>query len=142
VTSGDSVVNVLGTAYYWRTDDPWSGGVVDEWVMADKRAELWDRVIEWIENGTIAAGSYANCLYQEFMQKPMETLSGIYRDLGLDATPEAFERMRAYLDSRPVGGQGAAHQYEKRKAAVDAVAAAERARYARYQRYFKIPDES
>jgi len=142
VTSGDSVVNVLGTAYYWRTDDPWSGGVVDEWVMADKRAELWDRVIEWMENGTIAAGSYANCLYQDFMQKPMEALRGIYRDLGLHAPPEAFERMRAYLDSRPVGGQGAAHQYEKRKAAVDAVAAAERARYVRYQRYFKIPDES
>jgi hypothetical protein len=141
VTSGDSVVGVLGTGYYWRTDDPWGGRVVDHWVMADKRAELWDHVIGQIESGTIPKGHYANFIYHDFMADPIKTIMKLYADLSLPATDETFARMRAFLDSRPVGGHGAAHKYKKHSAEEDAVAAAERAKYVRYQQYFKVPNE-
>ena len=139
ITSGDSVVNVEGAIYYWRTDDPWGGGVIDEWVMADKRAEMWDNAIGWIENGTIAKGSFANFLYADFMTDPMKAIDQAYRTLGLTIDPAAFERMRAYLAKRPQAAHGK-HNYKK-SAAEDPETAKEREKYERYQRYFGIPNE-
>jgi hypothetical protein len=139
ITSGDSVVSVQGAIYYWRTDDPWGGNVIAEWVLADNRAEMWDRVIQWIENGTIKADAYTNFRYHEFMQSPMKAIEHAYRELGLDVSPEAFERMRTYLASKPQGVHGT-HRYKK-AAEDEAVAANERRKYKRYQEYFNIPNE-
>lgn len=140
ITSNDSVVNVQGTIYSWRTDHPWSGGVVDDWLLADQRAELWNAVIGWIEDGTIRAGSYANFRYHDFVRDPMRTVASVYSELGLELLPEARSRMQAFLDSRPEGAMGRAHRYEK-SAAEDPVVLRERSKYARYQGYFGVPDE-
>ena len=139
IASGDSVVSVQGAIYYWRTDDPWGGGVIDEWVLADRRAEMWDDVIGWIEKGIIRPGSYANFLYHEFMDAPMETIERAYRTIGLDVNPDSFERMRAYLASKPQGVHGK-HRY-KHFAEDEAVASDERRKYKRYQEYFGVPNE-
>jgi len=141
IVSNDSVIDVQGTIYHWRTDDPFGGGgVLDEWMVADARAALWDRVIQLIENGTIRKGSFTNFLYHKFMQDPIGTIKNAYGDLGLAKSDTAFARMQTFLDSRPQGGHGAAHKYTK-ISTDDPNMAAERKHYARYQGYFGIPNE-
>jgi len=140
ITSGDSMVNVMGAIYYWRTDDPWGGRVIDEWIYADQRAQMWDDVIGWIEKGIIRKGAYSNFHYHEFMQAPMASIEHAYSTLGLTVNPDSFERMRAYLASKPQGAHGA-HNYKK--ASQDAaIAVDERLKYKRYQEYFNVPNEA
>jgi len=140
ITSNDSVVNVQGTIYSWRTDDPFGGGVVDDWLLADQRAQIWDAVIGWLEDGTIRPGSYAHFRYADFAEDPMRTVAKVYADLGLELAPRSRERMQAFLATRPEGAMGRAHRYE-RSAEEDPVVRRERRRYARYQSYFDVPDE-
>lgn len=137
IVSSDSVVDVQGTIYWWRTDDPWGGGMIDHWVMAEERAKIWDDVIGMIEDGTIAKGSHANFLYRDFMEDPIETIRGIYDELGLELGEEAERNMREYLRNRPQTKYGR-HAYES---GPESVIAREREVYRRYQDYFGIPNE-
>jgi hypothetical protein len=138
IASGDSVIGVQGTIYHWRTDDPYGGQVLDEWMLASARARLWDKVIDLIEDGTIRKGSFTNFLHHEFLTDPMGSISKAYDELGLQKSETAFAAMRAFLDSRPKGGYAAAHEYAK---ADEDTVAEERKTYSRYQTYFGIPDE-
>jgi hypothetical protein len=140
ITSTDSVIHVQGNVYYWRTDDPLGGGMDDDWVMAEARAKMWDPVIDWIEDGTLKKGSYTNFIYAKFMQDPMGTMENAYREIGLDIEPDAFARMREFLDQRNKGTHGNTNKYE-RIAEDDPAAATERLLYKRYQDFFGIPNE-
>jgi hypothetical protein len=139
VTTTDSVVNVQGTIYWWRTDDPWSGNMLDDIMMIDGRVKLWDRIIGWMEDGTIPRGQFTNVIYQEFSADPMKAIRGAYEEIGLTMTPEAAERIEAYLDAKPKGVFGK-HVY---KTAGDGAnsAAEERKALARYYEHFGVPKE-
>ena len=114
------------------------GKVLDEWMVSGARAELWDRVIGLIENGTLRPGNFSNFLHHKFLEDPMAAIRKTYDDLGLDKSESAFAAMRAFLDSRPKGGFGAANKYDKADAAT---VESERKHYHRYQSYFGIPNE-
>lgn len=138
IVSADSVVNVQGTIYWWRTDDPWSGGMISDWVMADERARTWDEVIELIETGIIPRAQLSNFIYADFMKDPQAAVRRIYTDLNLTLDTAALEAMSAYLSDKPQGKFGA-HRYASASSAD--VIAREREYYRRYQDYFGIPDE-
>jgi hypothetical protein len=140
IISGDSVANVLGVILYFRTDDPWSGGALDEWLLADERAALCDRVIDWIETGVIKKGGHTNFIYAKFMEDPMAMIEKMYRELGLDIDPAVFKAMNDHLHARHESSHGNSQKYKK-TAEDDPVAIAERAKYKRYQEYFGIPNE-
>jgi hypothetical protein len=141
IASGDSVANVLGIILYWRTDDPWGGGVLDEWLLADERAGLWDKVISWIETGIIKKGAYSNFIYAKFMEDPLAMTEKIYRDLGLDIDPVVFKAMNDHLQARHKSTHGNSQKYKKTEAE-DPIAISERAKYKRYQEYFGVPNEA
>jgi hypothetical protein len=140
IASGDSVVNVLGVILYWRTDDPYGGGVLDEWILADDRAALWDNCIDWIEKGIIKKGSYSNFIYKTFMDDPMAMMEKTYRELGLDIDPAVFKAMNDHLQARHQSSHGNSQKYAKTDRE-DPIAIAERAKYKRYQDYFGVPNE-
>jgi hypothetical protein len=140
IASGDSVVNVLGVILYWRTDDPYGGGVLDEWILADDRAALWDNCIDWIETGIIKKGSYSNFIYKTFMDDPMAMMEKTYRELGLDIDPAVFKAMNDHLQARHQSTHGNSQKYTKTDRE-DPIAIAERAKYKRYQDYFGVPNE-
>jgi hypothetical protein len=140
IASGDSVVNVLGVILYWRTDDPYGGGVLDEWILADDRAALWDNCIDWIEKGIIKKGSYSNFIYKTFMDDPMAMMEKTYRELGLDIDPAVFKAMNDHLQARHQSTHGNSQKYAKTDRE-DPIAIAERAKYKRYQDYFGVPNE-
>lgn len=138
ILSADSVVNVQGTIYWWRTDDPWSGGMISDWVMAKERAQLWDDVIDLIESGVIPKQQLANVLYHDFMYDPIATVRKIYADLNLTLDEAALKGMQDYLHQKPQGKFGS-HRYTSGSTEV---ITQERELYRRYQQYFNIPNET
>jgi hypothetical protein len=139
VTTTDSVVNVQGTIYWWRTDDPWSGGMLDDVMMVEGRVKMWDRIIGWMEDGTIPKGQYTNVIYQDFCTDPMAAIREAYREIGLPMSEAAGERIKTYLDNKPKGVFGK-HEY-KTGGGEAGTAAEERNALRRYQEYFGVPSE-
>jgi hypothetical protein len=139
VTTADSVVNVQGTIYWWRTDDPWSGGMLDDVMMVEGRVKMWDRIIAWMEDGTIPKGQFTNVIYQEFCADPMAAIRGGYQEIGLPMSDVAGERIKTYLDNKPKGVFGK-HNY-KTGGGETGAAAEERKALSRYQEYFGVPSE-
>lgn len=141
IASADSVINVGGIIFSWRTDEIYGDNATgDEWIGIDYRVKMWDDVIGWIEDGTLKTGSYANILYADFIKDPMPALDRLYRDLRLPIDSQAFARMKAFLDERNAGSHGNKNTYEKSKAD-DPRTLEERRRYQRYQTYFGVPNE-
>lgn len=140
ITSTDSVVNVLGAIYRWRSDKALSLDSGDDWMAADSRVRIWDDVIAMMESGTLRKGSYTNVLYADFIRDPAGTLTRAYADLGLVMKPAALKKMTDYMALRSQGSHGNSSRYQ-RTAAGDPRALQEREKYARYQAYFKVPDE-
>jgi hypothetical protein len=139
VTTTDSVVNVQGTIYWWRTDDPWSGSMLDDVIMVESRVKLWDRIIGWMEDGTIPKGQYTNVIYQKFCEDPMKAIEAAYEEIGLTMKASEAAKIKAYLDNKPKGVFGK-HDY-KTNAGEDGSAAKERKALRRYQEYFGVPSE-
>ena len=137
IPSADSLTSPMGTIFWLRTDQPYGSGAGDDFAVADHRAQLWDKVIDWIESGVIAKGACAHIHYPEFMAAPMEAIKRAYRDIGLPVTEKAIASMSAYLADKPQGGRGK-HNYQR---ASDAVIADERRKYKRYQEYFNVRNE-
>lgn len=139
VTTTDSVVSVQGTIYWWRTDDPWSGNMLDDVLMIEGRVKLWDRIIRWMEDGTIPRGQFTNVIYLDFCADPMKAIHGAYRELGLSMSDEAADRIAAYLDAKPKGVFGK-HHY-RTGGGEPGAAAEERKALRRYYEYFGVPAE-
>jgi len=141
IVSADSVVNVSGTIFHWRTDEPYAyDHSAAAWVDIGPRVKMWDDVIDLIESGTLRPGYFANSIYADFMRDPGSAIIGIYRDLRLELTDDVLDRMLAFLESRHSGSHGNSSRYE-RSGSGDPRTLEERRRYQRYQSYFGVPDE-
>jgi hypothetical protein len=141
IASADSVINVEGIIYSWRTDKIYGeGGTADEWFEVEPRVKMWDDVIALIDSGTLRKGYVANILYADFVREPLPALERLYRDLKLPLEPEVLARMGAFLDERNQGSHGNKNVYAKSEAA-DPRTLEERRLYKRYQDYFGVPNE-
>jgi hypothetical protein len=138
IASGDSVIGVQGTIYHWRTDDPYGGKVLDEWMLASARARLWDKVIDLIEGGTLRKGQFTNFLHHEFLADPMASISKGVRRARAHEIGAGVRENACVSREPPERSYAAAHSYAK---ADEATVAEERKSYSRYQTYFGIPDE-
>lgn len=139
IVTADSTVSFLGTLYWQRTDKLWGDGRIGTEVLApaELRSRQWDAVIDMIEDGRLAKGSYANFYYHRFVVDPIAEVRSIYHQLDMTLTDEAANNMCAYLEARPKGKHGK-HVYEKTPGHV---AENERHHYQNYQGYFGIPNE-
>tara|TARA_R110002049_G_scaffold308150_1_gene511113 strand:+ start:8825 stop:10090 length:1266 start_codon:yes stop_codon:yes gene_type:complete len=137
VVVADSIVNVMGTLYWWRTDDPWGGGMMEELVMPNNRAQSQNNLIRWMEEGVLKPGAHSNVLYQDFMSDPTAVIRQIYQDLSLTLTAEALDAMLKYLDDRPQTKYG---KY-KYKSIDGAALQVERKLFKHYQDYFGVESE-
>lgn len=137
IVVADSFVNVMGTIFWWRTDDPWAGGMLDDLVIPELRARAQNNLIKWMQDGTLRPGYVSNVLYQDFVKDPEKTIRRLYADLKLTLTESALSRMIAYLGAKPKGKFG---RFEYDRPDATAVAA-ERKVFGDYQKYFKVPNE-
>jgi hypothetical protein len=136
IKSVSSVVSVQGTIFRFRTDSTFSDSY-ENWLRLDLVAAMLEKRIGWIEDGTLPRGQYANLRFADFSTRPAEALQRVYRELGLDWTPEAERRIVDYLARKPKGVFGA-HHYQTGD---DRAVRSERALFKRYQDYFDVPNE-
>jgi hypothetical protein len=97
-----------------------------------------DRSVSAREDGTVPAARVIDVHFQEFLSDPVGCVHAIYARLGLDLTPAAEARMRAFLGENPQDRHGV-HRYSLAETGLDAGYLRERAR--RYQEYFAVPSE-
>jgi hypothetical protein len=132
-----SIVSVLGTIYSFRTDKPFSSNTYEKWMRVDTVAAMLNRLVDWVEDGTLGRGNFASIRYAQFASEPIEAVRGVYADLALDFTPQTQQRMRDYLATKPKAVFGA-HSYAVGEREV---IEQERKLLTRYQSYFDVPSE-
>jgi len=132
-----SVVDVVGTLFWMRTDTPFAGDSFGAYLSPEPVARSLERVMGWLEDGTLPAGRVCNVRYLDFAERPEPEIERIYEQFSLELSGVAMDAMRAYLAAKPKGKFGE-HVYE---AGPRAAIAALRERFRRYQETFGIPDE-
>ena len=132
-----SVVDVCGTLFWMRSDDPFSGDSYGHFLSVEPVVANLERLIGWLESGAIPRERVCPVRYLEFFADPAAQLDALYRALDVALTPEAAAAMQAYLARKPKGAFGE-HDYD---AGGEAIVAAERARFRAFQDYFGVPSE-
>ena len=77
--------------------------------------------------------------YQDFRHDLIATVERIYDEIGLELTPDAEARMRAFLAAHPGDQAGSLKRYSFADTGLDEAALRERARP--YQEYFQVESE-
>ena len=132
-----SLVSLVGTLFWMRSDHPFSGGSLEATVNTEIAAAGMAMPIDWFEQGIVPKRQVANIQYQDFVVHPIETIARVYDELGLGMTDEARRRMQTYVDSHQRADRPA-HRYE---AGSDELVSHDRALFKRYQDYFDVPNE-
>jgi hypothetical protein len=132
-----SVVDVCGTLFWMRSDDPFSGDSYGHFLSVDPVVQNLERMIGWLEDGTIPRDRVRPVRYLEFFADPESELHQLYADLDIELRPEALRAMQAYIASKPKGKHGE-HDYET---GTESVIAAEREKFRPYQEYFGVRSE-
>jgi hypothetical protein len=101
IVAVSSVVSVLGTIYSFRTDTPFGTNCYEKWMKIEKIAEMLNQLVVWVQNGTLKPGNFATLQYLEFSRDHIGALRRLYRDLGLEWTPDAEDRIAKYLAAKP-----------------------------------------
>jgi len=132
-----SVVDVCGTLFWMRSDDPFSGDSYGHFLSVEPVVQTLERVIDWLEDGTIPSERVQPVRYVEFFADPASQLEALYSGLDIPLLPESHQAMQDYLASKPKGKFGE-HDYETGD---ENLIASERDRFRRFQEYFQVPSE-
>ncbi|PWI06635.1 sulfotransferase [Streptomyces sp. NWU339] len=137
VRSLASVVNLIGTFYWMRTDHPFTADSLTQLTNAELSAGMLGLPIEWLENGSLPRSQLFNIQYQDFVRDPIGTAEQIYRAFDIELTPAGRQAMQTHV-SENVRSNRPAHRYEFGS---EELVSRERAAFKRYQEYFQVPDE-
>ncbi len=132
-----SVASILYSTAFVRSDaiDP---EAVLGWFTPDTCLALLEGMTALRESGAIAPEQIVDVRYQDLMERPLETLGGVYEHFGLSLGPDAAQRMQAYLEAKPKDKHGR-HRYALEDTGLHAEA--ERARFRAYQERYGVPSE-
>ncbi len=132
-----SVVDVCGTLFWMRSDDPYSGDSYGQFLSVDPVVANLERLIGWLEDGTIPRERVCPVRYVEFFADPASQLERLYGALDMELTVGGLAAMQGYISAKPKGKHGE-HDYET---GGEAAIAAEREKFRRFQEYFGVPSE-
>jgi hypothetical protein len=131
-----SIGSLLATLRRLASDDTSIPAAARE--FSDFLLEGLDRSVTARVDGIVPADRVVDVHYAALVSDPIGTVRAIYRRLGLEPSPEAERRMRAFLAANPADRHGT-HRYTFAATGLDAEALRERAR--RYQTFFDVPSE-
>ena len=132
-----SVVDVCGTLFWMRSDDPFSGDSYGHFLSADPVVANLERMIGWIEDGVIPRERIQAVRYLDFFADPAAEIRKLYAGLDLPLTAGAERCMLGYIADKPKGKFGE-HDYETGE---ETRIAEDRGKFKQFQDYFEIPDE-
>ncbi|MET0660051.1 MAG: sulfotransferase, partial [Steroidobacteraceae bacterium] len=134
-----SAVNMVGTLFWQRSDEPFRSGALAASVDENIVAAEFNQAIEWVQQGVIPLDRVLNLLYAEFIRDPMASARRIYERFRIPLTPQSEAAMQRHLadharEKRP------AHRYADDPGTSEWAASARRA-FERYQHFFNVPNE-
>ncbi|MET0545960.1 MAG: sulfotransferase, partial [Caulobacterales bacterium] len=139
-----SAVAVAGTLNIIRSDRAYMGnemtgflGNLEAYASAEATSVTLNRMIEWLENGTVPKSQLCNVQYGDFIRSPLDVVRQIYSFYDIPEEPESFAAMERYLSEERKKPRER-HAYERGD---PANIARERAIYKPYQDYFQVPSE-
>lgn len=133
-----SVTNLAGTFYWMRSDKPLDVKAFEGLLSPQMMAMQLDRIVEWLESGTIPMQQCSHSLYADLISQPEKALDKIYNQLGLEFTDATRHKMQEYLAAKPKEKFGK-HEYSIGEAEE---ISRKRQYFSNYQTYFNVPNES
>jgi Sulfotransferase family len=133
-----SAVSLVGTLFWIRSDRELDPGTLAQITNPQAMANMFDQVIDWIETGVVPENQLVNVLYQDFIDDPLGTISGMYKQLGISLRAEARKAISEYLAENP-REKRPSHRYNTGKGELKSQ---EQQLFQRYQQYFGVKTES
>ena len=132
-----SMINLAGTLFWARTDQPAMGDALAMYTNAQASAQLLNGPIDMLEDGVLKKETLCNVQYLDFMKNPVGVAESIYGYFDIEMTDVARNAMGQYMRDNPRSSRPV-HKYDLGDAEqIDK----DRVAYKRYQDYFNVPDE-
>jgi Sulfotransferase family len=132
-----SVVDLIGTIQWQRTNHPFKGGGHDAVTDPNLCAARFNAVIDLIESGVIPRERIFHTHFKDHVGNTMATVEAMYKYFGLTLSDAGREGIAQFLKNHPRDARPA-HKFGI--GAPEAVASARKA-YKRYQDYFNVESE-
>ena len=132
-----SVISLIGTAQWARTDTPLSGGAYEFVMDMDISAQRLNNVIDQLEAGTVPPNQIFHSNYHELIENPIGTIDRIYAHFGLELSASSRQAVVDYLAANPRSARPA----HKMNLGTDEDVEIGRKAFRRYQEHFGIPSE-
>lgn len=137
VKSLSSMISLMGTLHWIRSDRPFVGEALTQFTNADLSGAMMSQPIRWLEDGSLPAERLCNVQYTQLLQDPLSVVEQIYSAFGIDLSTRARVAMAEHLE-RDKRSRRPAHQYDLGS---DEEIQLERAAFTAYQQYFGVEDE-
>ncbi len=132
-----SLVSIVGTIQWMRSDHPFKGGSLEYMTDPDLSASRFNYVIDQITAGVIPEKQIFNVFFKDLVADPLGTIAAMYDHFGMTLSDVGRAGMEKYLVENPRDARPP-HRFSIGSA--DVVAATRKA-FERYQNYFDIPME-
>ncbi len=132
-----SVVDVSGTLYYMRSDNTGLNKPHGQFIDGHPAVHALQRVIDWVEAGTIPRDRIQAVPYLDFFADPTRGLEKLYAGLGLPLDDTSRKAMLGYIANKPKDKFG---HHEYAVGSSDLIAG-ERAKWQAVQAYFGVKSE-
>jgi Sulfotransferase family len=137
VKAVSSVVSLIGTLHWMRSDEPFIGGSQAQYTNPDLAAGMMSQPIKWLEEGTLPRERLCNIQYSDLIGDTMGAVQQIYDFFELELTDEGRAAMEEHLD-RDRRSDRPAHKYDL--GSEDEIEM-EREAFKQYQEYFGVANE-
>jgi Sulfotransferase family len=132
-----SVVSVVGTIQWGRSDHPFSKISLAYMTDPNLAAGRFDAVIERLDSGAVPPEQIYNVLFEDLVADPVGEAARLYQHFGIDLTEEGRAAMDRFMREQPRDNRPP-HRFS---AGSDEAVAGVRAAFANYQRRFSVPSE-
>lgn len=112
-------------------------GNLEAYASAEMSAATFDRMIGWLEDGTLPRKQLCNVYYRDFIVDPIAVVRQIYGFYGIEAGEDRYRTMADWM-TEDRKERGHTHSYST---GTPAQIAHERSVFKRYQDYFNVPSE-
>jgi hypothetical protein len=132
-----SLVSVVGTIQWGRSDHPFSAVSLAYMTDPDLAAGRFNAVIDQLDSGAIPQDQIAHVLFHDLVADPVGQVGKMYDHFGIALTDSGREAMSRFMNENPRDNRPA-HQFD---IGSDAAVARVREAFARYQERFGVPVE-
>ena len=133
-----SLVSIIGTIQWGRSDHPFKGGSLEYMTDPFASAARFNSVLDQIERNEIPASQLFNLNYKDLVANPVGQVEKMLSQFDIELSAAGRQSMQQYLSDNP---RDAMPPQQFNAGSPEAIQRAKQA-FDRYQKYFNVPTES